>query len=140
LLDSHIGVIYGDSITQDRAREIIARLRLKGFASQVVFGIGSYTYQANTRDTFGTAIKATWVQINGEGRAISKNPITDDGTKRSAYGFLRVDYTTDGFVLKEDVSASQETRGSLRTVFNNGLMYNIETLWVIRDRLQKARY
>ena len=54
VLDPHIGAIYGDSITLDRCEEICARLAAKGFAStNVVFGIGSYTYQFNTRDTFG---------------------------------------------------------------------------------------
>ena len=40
LLDPHIGVIYGDSITLGRARAICEGLKSKGFASQVVFGIG----------------------------------------------------------------------------------------------------
>jgi nicotinamide phosphoribosyltransferase len=54
VLDSHIGAIYGDSITTDRANEICRRLEAKGFAStNVVLGIGSFTYQYNTRDTFG---------------------------------------------------------------------------------------
>lgn len=53
-LDSHIGLIYGDSITLERCKQICERLEAKGFAStNVVFGIGSFTYQFNTRDTFG---------------------------------------------------------------------------------------
>lgn len=41
VLDSHIGVIYGDSITLERANEICRRLEEKGFAStNVVLGIG----------------------------------------------------------------------------------------------------
>jgi len=40
-LDSHIGAIYGDSITLDRAKQICERLKAKGFAStNVVLGIG----------------------------------------------------------------------------------------------------
>lgn len=54
VLDSHIGLIYGDSITLERCKQICERLEAKGFAStNVVFGIGSFTYQFNTRDTFG---------------------------------------------------------------------------------------
>ena len=54
VLDSHIGAIYGDSITMERATAICERLKAKGFAStNIIFGIGSYTYQYNTRDTFG---------------------------------------------------------------------------------------
>lgn len=90
-LDSHIGCIYGDSITLQRAQEICERLKCKGFAStNIVFGVGSYTYQYNTRDTLGWAMKATYCEINGVGRPITKNPITDDGTKKSHSGLLRV--------------------------------------------------
>ncbi|MGN6492961.1 MAG: nicotinate phosphoribosyltransferase [Agriterribacter sp.] len=81
LLDAHIGAIYGDSINLERAEAICKGLLQKGFASQVVFGVGSYTYQYNTRDTFGLAMKATYVEIAGEGRNIFKDPVTDDGTK-----------------------------------------------------------
>ena len=85
VLDSHIGAIYGDSITIERADEICRKLEYKGFAStNIVLGIGSFTYQYNTRDTFGIAMKATYVEVNGEGRKIFKKPITDDGTKISA--------------------------------------------------------
>jgi nicotinamide phosphoribosyltransferase len=65
-LDPHIGAIYGDSITVARATQICERLKEKGFAStNVVLGIGSYTYQYNTRDTFGFAMKATYGEVNG---------------------------------------------------------------------------
>ncbi len=90
-LDPHIGCIYGDSITLNRAKEICSRLESKGFAStNIVFGIGSYTYQYNTRDTLGWAMKATYAEINGESRPITKDPITDDGTKKSHSGLLKV--------------------------------------------------
>ena len=54
VLDPHIGAIYGDSITLERAEQICERLKAKGFAStNIVIGVGSYSYQFNTRDTFG---------------------------------------------------------------------------------------
>jgi len=41
VLDPHIGAIYGDSITLDRAEQICERLKAKGFAStNIVLGIG----------------------------------------------------------------------------------------------------
>ena len=96
-LDPHVGAIYGDSITFERADAITANLMRQGFASTaVVFGYGSYTYQYQTRDTFKMAMKATWVQINGLGRDIQKDPVTDDGTKKSATGRLAVRRTVDG--------------------------------------------
>jgi nicotinamide phosphoribosyltransferase len=87
LLDSHIGLIYGDAITLRRAEEIMERLKAKGFAStNVVFGIGSYTYQYNTRDTFGFALKSTMCVIDGQERQIFKDPKTDNGIKKSQKG------------------------------------------------------
>lgn len=91
VLDPHIGAIYGDSITYDRAEEIFKRLADKGFAStNVVLGVGSYTYQFVTRDTFASAVKATWVEIDWTGYDIAKDPITDNGMKKSAKGRLAV--------------------------------------------------
>ncbi len=97
VLDSHIGAIYGDSITRERANKIAQRLESKGFAStNVVFGVGSYTYQYVTRDTFGSALKATDVFIGGFEKAIFKNPVTDNGLKKSARGRLVVLPDHDG--------------------------------------------
>ena len=60
MLDEHIGVIYGDSISLERAHDILKAMEKKGFASgNIVFGVGSYTYQYVTRDSFGFAMKAT---------------------------------------------------------------------------------
>ncbi|MGC7354229.1 nicotinate phosphoribosyltransferase, partial [Mycobacteroides abscessus subsp. abscessus] len=67
-LSPKVGAIYGDSITLDRAKSITARLEKLGYASSnVVFGVGSFTYQFNTRDTFGSAMKATWAEVDGNG-------------------------------------------------------------------------
>ena len=89
-----IGAIYGDSITIDRATQICEELKKKGFAcTNVVLGIGSFTYQYNTRDTFGFAMKATYGEVNGAGREIYKDPVTDDGTKKSAKGLIKIEKT-----------------------------------------------
>jgi nicotinamide phosphoribosyltransferase len=153
VLDSHIGAIYGDSITIDRANEICKRLEAKGFAStNVVLGIGSFTYQFNTRDTFGFAMKATYVELEEEflatpesvewgvrtiGREIFKDPITDDGTKKSATGLLWVDKNTDGdYILHDKVTWEGEDRGYLQTIYNDGKFENTTTLTEIKNRLK----
>jgi nicotinic acid phosphoribosyltransferase len=135
-LDSHIGLIYGDSITLSRCEQISERLARKGFAStNVVFGVGSYTYQYNTRDTFSLACKATWVQIDGVGKPIFKDPKTDNGTKKSAKGLLRVVRQNGELVLEDEVSPELEKTGELQTIFLNGKMYNETSLSAIRERL-----
>jgi nicotinamide phosphoribosyltransferase len=155
VLDSHIGAIYGDSITIDRAEEICSRLEEKGFAStNVVLGIGSFTYQYNTRDTFGFAMKATYVEVLEEkitdygnpgtkvpvrvkvGREIFKDPITDDGTKKSATGLLSVHNHDGEYVLMDHCTWVGESTGSLQTIYKDGQFENVTTFQEIRERLK----
>jgi nicotinamide phosphoribosyltransferase len=137
VLDPHIGAIYGDSITIDRANEICERLEAKGFAStNVVLGIGSFTYQYNTRDTFGFAMKATYVEVEGEGREIFKDPITDDGTKKSATGLLSVASNSEGLYLVDKCSWPGENVGLLQTIYKDGEFFNLTTLTEIRNLLK----
>ena len=140
VLDPHIGAIYGDSITLDRAEAICERLEAKGFAStNVVLGIGSFTYQFNTRDTFGFAMKATYVEINGVGREIFKDPVTDDGAKKSAKGLLQVADDADGnLTLHDQVTWKEEGLGALQTIFEDGMFTNYTTLTEIRAKLQEV--
>jgi len=121
MLDGHIGVIYGDSITYERGESILQGLAMKGFASgNVVLGIGSYTYQYVTRDTYGFAMKATWVQINGEGKAIFKDPKTDDGLKKSARGRLAVLHLDGRITVVDDATPEQEAASLLQPVWKDG--------------------
>jgi nicotinamide phosphoribosyltransferase len=140
VLDSHIGAIYGDSITIDRAEEICKRLEAKGFAStNIVLGVGSFTYQYNTRDTFGFAMKATYVEVNGEAREIFKDPITDDGTKKSATGLLAVfkNEVNGNYELVDHCNWTTENNGELQTIYNSGKFFNTTTLTTIRELLKQ---
>lgn len=129
-----IGAIYGDSITVTRATAICERLKAKGFAStNVVLGIGSFTYQYNTRDTFGFAMKATYGEVNGEGRAIFKDPITDDGTKKSAKGLMKIEFVEGQYTLTDEVSWEEEQKGELKEVFRDGKLLIDQSLFEIRN-------
>lgn len=141
VLDSHIGVIYGDSITLDRQKEIYRRLEEKGFAAtNLVLGIGSYTYQYRTRDSLGFAMKATWCQVNGEPREIFKSPKTDSGMKKSLKGLIRVDKDPNGIYYATDcVSKEDEQGGCLETVFEDGKLIKETSLREIRERLCETR-
>lgn len=136
-LDSHIGVIYGDSITLERAKAILEGLKAKGFASDnIVFGIGSFTYQYVTRDTWGFAVKSTYGIINGEEVEIFKKPATDSGSKNSAKGLLSVIKENGKLVLHQSGDRQEDTL--LLRVFENGLLFNDQTLSEIRERLANA--
>jgi len=146
VLDSHIGAIYGDSITLERAEQIYERLEAKGFASSnIVFGVGSFTYQYNTRDTFGFAAKGGWFETKEEypdhtdtkSFAIYKDPITDDGTKKSPKGLLRVDLVDGEYVLKQECTPEEESGGVLQVIYEDGKFFNTITLTQIRELINK---
>jgi nicotinamide phosphoribosyltransferase len=138
LLDDHIGLIYGDSITTNRCETILQRLFDKGYASgNAVFGVGSYTYQCVTRDTFGFAVKATYTEVNGKKIPIFKDPKTDS-KKKSAKGllFVGVDDNNEYF-LKDNVSreTEQSEGNQLKIRFKDGSFFNQTTLDAIRAQL-----
>lgn len=137
LLDEHIGLIYGDSITLERCTIICQQLKEKGFAStNVVFGIGSYTYQYVTRDTFGFAMKATYGEVLGEGREIFKNPKTDNGTKKSAKGLIRLEGENGRVTgMQDQATWEEEQTGMLQTVYKDGKLILDQKLSDIRQLL-----
>lgn len=143
VLDSHIGAIYGDSITLDRAGAICRKLAAKGFAStNIVLGIGSFTYQYQTRDTFGFAVKSTAVTIGGVEKPIFKDPVTDSGTKKSAYGRVQVyKYSgNDNIEMVDGLDSSSENQyeanNLLTPLFRDGKLLKETSLAEIRARLQ----
>lgn len=131
VLDPHIGAIYGDGVNYQKAMCILEGLQAKGFASSnIVFGVGSLTYQYHTRDTLGFATKATSIVIHGEEKAIFKNPKTDNGLKKSQKGRVKVttlDSYIDGLNARDDFSGDL-----LETVFENGKLIK----WVSFDQIR----
>lgn len=140
LLDPRVGLIYGDSITLERAEAICAGLKAKGFAStNVVLGIGSYTYQYVTRDTDGFAVKATFAKVQGVDREIFKAPKTGDGSKNSAKGLVAVFQNAQGeYELKDQASWQEVENSALIPVFENGQLLVDQCLADIRQRLAAA--
>lgn len=163
VLDPHIGAIYGDSINLERQVQIYERLAAKGFAAtNIVLGVGSFTYQFNTRDTFGFAAKGAWFEVlqkveggfqrivkdeNGIpvdfeyeveaiGYNIYKDPVTDDGTKKSLKGLQMVYKDNNGeYQVKGECSWEEESSGELQLIYEDGEFYNQTTLTEVRKRI-----
>lgn len=150
VLDSHIGAIYGDSITLELAKEIYKRLEAKGFAvNNVTLGIGSYTYQYVTRDTLGFALKATHSVVNGKERQIYKDPLTDktkgNNFKKSQRGMCYV--YRDGDDIKytdehtiEELKQDKYKDNLLQTVFKDGALVKEFSLSEIRNKLHENKF
>lgn len=138
LLDSHVGLIYGDSITLERADQICDGLKKKMFAStNMVYGTGSYSYQFVTRDTDGYAVKATWAQINGEPMEIFKSPKGAE-FKKSAKGLTAVFKDENGeFYLKDQATWDEVLNCEFIKVFEDGKLIKDYTLQEVRDNLSQ---
>lgn len=130
VLDPHIGAIYGDSITLERAELIFAGLEEKGFASSnIVMGVGSYSYQGNTRDSLGFAIKATSVTQGGVEYPIQKDPKTDPG-KKSFRGRVKV---VNDKCINNMSSTGDYSDDELEVMFENGIVSHVD-IGTIRKR------
>jgi nicotinamide phosphoribosyltransferase len=139
LLLDKIGLIYGDGMYDARIKDINQRLAIKGFAStNWVAGVGSYSYQMVTRDTFGSAVKATYVEVNGEGRNIQKDPETDNGLKKSATGRLAVLSTAQGIpYLIEEANEDQRAASLLQPVWEDGQFVKAYSFAEVRANLKR---
>lgn len=140
VLNSHIGTIYGDSITVERCEAICEGLSKKGFSvANCTFGIGSYTYQYNTRDTFGFALKATHAVINNKEKFIFKAPKTDNGNfKKSQKGMCYVYRSGDDILYKDELTIDERNElkdNLLKPVFKDGKLLRDFTLDEIRHKL-----
>jgi nicotinamide phosphoribosyltransferase len=121
----------------DRQIQIYERLEAKGFAAtNIVLGVGSFTYQMNTRDTLGFAAKGAYFEVDEDGTKVGydiyKDPVTDDGTKKSLKGLICV--TEDHQVLTQ-CDWDQEGQGILQVIYENGKFFNETTLSKIRETI-----
>lgn len=154
------GLIYGDSITVDRAHQILLNARMQGFSPyNFVFGIGSYTYQYVTRDTYNFAFKATAIEREYEQayeiekdedytvtrrrvEAIFKDPVTDNAHKKSHRG-IPVPYNAlvgQGMVpghlyVEESLNPEDLDRCAFQKVFDGDLLID-QTFEDIRRRVR----
>jgi nicotinamide phosphoribosyltransferase len=155
VLDSHIKVIYGDSITPQRAESIYKILIDNKFScSNVMLGVGSFSMQCMeqggelkpyTRDTFGIAIKATYCEVNGRPIQIFKDPKTDTGKfKKSQKGMCAVFRNADGKLDYKDGFDSQSIKNFkgnlLEPVFKDGKMIREQSLMEIRNILHNGKF
>ena len=127
-LNPKVGLIYGDGMYLERYKKTLETLEEMGYAcTNLVIGVGGIL-RNHTRDDLGFAIKATYVEVNGEPREIMKDPVTDHG-KKSHMGLLSValgsralldGQRVDQYSVNEHCTWNQEGAGELKTVFRDG--------------------
>ncbi|KTF89756.1 hypothetical protein cypCar_00047336 [Cyprinus carpio] len=126
VLPSYLRIIQGDGIDLNSINEILEKLSDEGWSAEnVFFGCGSALLQKINRDTLNCAFKCSYVETNGKGMDVYKQPVTDP-SKGSKRGRLCLRRNSDGFIETD----------MLVTVFENGAILQEYTLDEIRKAAQ----
>lgn len=145
LLPLYLGTVYGDSMNPERCDLLNKTLLSKQICPSVtVRGIGSFTYEYQTRDTLGQALKAVEGVIEGTTAALFKDPITDTGEKKSAKG--RVALLKDkhgvisGYVDEQDGNAIGDGGFTWLPVLDGVFEMSKESFDIIRQRATEVKH
>ena len=141
VLDSHVKAIYGDSITPQRCHDIYKILKDNGFSIQnVSLGVGSYSmmclsenignskiHHPYTRDTYGIAVKATYMEDENSNPVMVYKQPKETSWKKSQKGCCLVDEDgmgyQDGFTYDEVVAATcTGDGGAMQLVFSDSTL------------------
>jgi nicotinamide phosphoribosyltransferase len=138
VLNPKVGLIYGDGMYLARFERTLARLVEMGYAaSNLVIGVGGIL-RNHSRDSLGFALKAIYIENNGLGVAIEKDPVTDH-KKKSHKGLVAL-LKRDGKYETIDECTWDEERESLLTpVFRDGKMLVEYTFDEIKKSVANAR-
>jgi nicotinamide phosphoribosyltransferase len=136
VLNSKVGIIYGDGLSQEEILRCFQALKDEGYAaSNCVYGQGGGLLQKLNRDTIDFAIKCFAQVRNGQTFEISKSPM--GGTKKSKKGFHKL-------VLEDGVPTTVPTydprQDILRTVFLDGKLYRETTFDEVRKLARNNPY
>jgi len=144
VLNTCIGVIYGDGLSLEQIEEIYAMLIQHGWSiSNMVVGQGGGLLQKCNRDTQRFAIKCSYQVQDGVLVDIQKNPL--DNTKASKKGQLKLvkNYDIDGNWEYETINQHHplyfDFADEMEVVFEMGEMKRIQTFPEIRE-LSNQRY
>ena len=143
VLDPHIGILHGEGVTLDTVSDYFDAITDNGFSAEnIIFGVGAYVYSVQvSRDSFGQALKATSVTINGVEKAVFKNPKTaSEGFKKSRKGRVQVLYDGKGdYRVVDGFSKDTLPRFSLlQTIFDNGNVMPLPGFESIRENIQNT--
>lgn len=150
VLDSHIGLLHGEGVSLDNIDDYFDAILSAGFSPEnIVFGVGAYVYSVQaSRDSFGQALKATSVTINGVEHKVFKDPKTKtESFKKSLKG--RVQVMRDGYLesyrVVDNLTSDEvnNTVQQLHTIYNpsEGIRESLTTPFeVIRHRIDLSAF
>lgn len=135
---NNVRLIQGDGVNEQTIRMILGDFMINGWsADNIAFGMGGALLQQVDRDTQKFAMKASAVCINGEWKAIAKDPITDSG-KKSKAGRVTLYKKRDATDKDVYFSGVQDwPTDALATVFENGKLVTEYTFDEVRANSRK---
>ncbi|MBV6547436.1 nicotinate phosphoribosyltransferase, partial [Ursidibacter maritimus] len=135
VLPDFIRIIQGDGINSNSIEAILNAIMQAGFSVENVnFGMGGGLLQQINRDTMGWAMKASAICINGEWKAIYKDPITSQA-KRSKKGILALTKSENEWQTVR-IEELNDKENQLRTIFLNGKLLIDESFEQVRQRAE----
>jgi len=138
---NNVRVIQGDGINEQSIVEILEALISNGYsADNIAFGQGGALLQKVDRDTQKFAMKCSWIDIDGVGHDVYKDPITDSG-KRSKRGRLKLVRTKMGgkyITMREEDFVKTPVDNVLVEVFRNGVVLKTYTFEKVRANSEKV--
>ena len=138
VLDSHVGIIYGDSLTETQIEEILSLLEKHKFSAETcVFGCGGYLLQKVNRDTQRFAFKSSAQCRDGVWFDVFKQP--KDASKASKRGKLKLvrQMTPEGstFVTAPESDPRPDV---MELVFENGVLLRNQDFDDVRKNARKT--
>lgn len=119
VLNPKVRVIQGDGVNYESIGDILLAMKKnKWSADNIAFGMGGALLQKLDRDTQKFAFKCSCAIVDGEERAVYKDPVTDSG-KRSKKGKLKLIFENGNY---KTVNENDPGEDLLQTVFENGKM------------------
>jgi nicotinamide phosphoribosyltransferase len=143
VLPDHVRVIQGDGIDMQDVKNILDKLiAAKNSTENIGFGMGGGLLQKCDRDTFKFAMKCNAIEIDGEWRAVFKDPITDKGkaSKRGRQVLLRHKETKEFVTVRVELGADLRLGGWISATevmfssYAGTTKTNFTTLDKIRER------
>ncbi len=137
VLPSCVRVIQGDGVNPDSIREILKRMKAKGWSAEnIAFGMGGALLQKGVdRDTMKWAMKANATKRTGDPiwHDVFKDPITDKG-KISKRGIQALVKDADGFRSIRKDGLEDNSLDLMETVWENGELLRDQSLADVRAK------
>ncbi|XP_055503570.1 nicotinamide phosphoribosyltransferase 2 [Leucoraja erinacea] len=132
-LPAYIRLFLGDAINLGSIEEILIALKKEHWSTEnLAFGCGGALLQKLNRDTLNCSYKCSYVEQNGKGLDVYKQPVTDPA-KVSKKGRLILRRNPDGIIETVEEGKGNPEEDLLVAVFENGIVLQDYTLDKVRE-------